>query len=142
LVLSLERPPELPHRGERPGLDCPDRDPELVGDPGLLARGVERLRIGGGTAVVITVCVGSSCHVRGSHEILQRFTDLIAEHRLKEQVSLRGSFCMERCTEGVNMDIDGEPLSAQTLQEAERIFQEKVLARVSPRSHGVHGENN
>ena len=80
--------------------------------------------------MVITVCVGSSCHVRGSHEILQRYSDLIAEHRLKEQVSLRGSFCMERCAKGVNMDIDGEPLSAQTLQEAERIFQEKVLGKL------------
>jgi hypothetical protein len=90
--------------------------------------------------VVITVCVGSSCHVRGSHEILQRYSQIIAEHRLKDQVTLRGSFCMERCAEGVNMDIDGEPLSAQTLQEAERIFQEKVLARVSPRSHGAHGD--
>jgi NADH-quinone oxidoreductase subunit G len=68
--------------------------------------------------------------VRGSHEILQRYSDLIAEHQLKDQVNLRGSFCMERCTEGVNMDIDGEPLSAQTLQEAERIFQEKVLGRL------------
>ena len=80
--------------------------------------------------MVITVCVGSSCHVRGSHEILQRYSDLIAEHQLKDRVSLRGSFCMERCTEGVNMDIDGEPLSAQTLQEAERIFQEKVLGKL------------
>jgi NADH-quinone oxidoreductase subunit G len=68
--------------------------------------------------------------VRGSHEILQRYSDLIAEHQIKDRVNLRGSFCMERCTEGVNMDIDGEPLSAQTLQEAERIFQEKVLGKL------------
>ena len=82
--------------------------------------------------MVITVCVGSSCHVRGSHEIIQRYGDLIAEHRLKEQVSLRGSFCMERCAEGVNMDIDGEPLSAQSLKDAERIFHDKVLSKLRP----------
>lgn len=90
--------------------------------------------------MVITVCVGSSCHVRGSHEILQRYSDLIAEHQLKDRVNLRGSFCMERCTEGVNMDIDGEPLSAQTLQGAERIFQEKVLGKLSPESRAMSAD--
>jgi len=82
--------------------------------------------------LVVTVYVGSSCHVRGSHEILQRYSQLIAEHRLKDQVRLRGSFCMERCAEGVNMEIGGEPLRAQSLTEAERIFQEKVLRKLRP----------
>ena len=90
--------------------------------------------------MVITVCVGSSCHVRGSHDILQRYGDLIAEHRLKEQVSLRGSFCMERCAEGVNMDIDGEPLSAKSLKDAERIFHDKVLSKLRPESRVVPTE--
>ena len=91
--------------------------------------------------MVITVCVGSSCHVRGSHEILQRYGEIIARHRLKDQVTLRGSFCMERCAEGVNMDIDGEPLRAQSLKEAERIFQEKVLSKLRPelRAAGADG---
>ena len=82
--------------------------------------------------MVITVCVGSSCHVRGSHEIIRRYEQLIGDHHLKDQVTLKGCFCMDRCAEGVNMDIDGEPLSAQTLQEAERIFQEKVLDKLRP----------
>jgi len=82
--------------------------------------------------VVITVCVGSSCHVRGSHDILQRYSDLISEHHLKDQVSLRGSFCMERCAEGVNMDIDGESLSAHSLKDADRIFHDKVLSKLRP----------
>jgi NADH-quinone oxidoreductase subunit G len=78
--------------------------------------------------------------VRGSHEILQRYSDLIVEHRLKEQVSLRGSFCMERCAEGVNMDIDGEPLSAKTLKDAERIFHDKVLSRLRPEPRAVRAD--
>jgi NADH-quinone oxidoreductase subunit G len=70
--------------------------------------------------------------VRGSHEILQRYSDLITRHRLQEQVTLRGSFCMERCSEGVNLDIDGAPLHAQSLQDAERIFHELVLSKLRP----------
>ena len=38
---------------------------------------------------------------------------------------------MDRCTEGVNMEINGEPLHAQTLDEAERIFEEKVMTLVT-----------
>ena len=78
--------------------------------------------------VTITVCVGSSCHVRGARKIIQRYEELIAERDLGDTVALKGSFCMDRCTEGVNMEINGEPLNAQTLDEAERIFEEKVMA--------------
>ncbi len=101
---------------------------------------MDQAGIGGENAVVITVCVGSSCHVRGSHEILQRYSVIIAEHHLKDQVSLRGSFCMERCAEGVNMDIDGEPLSAHSLADAERIFRDKVLARLRPEPRAVSAD--
>ena len=89
------------------------------------------LEFGGkNVALTITVCVGSSCHVRGARQIIQRYTQLIEEHNLKEKVILKGSFCMDRCTEGVNMEINGEPLSAQTPEEAERIFEEKVMPKL------------
>ncbi len=80
--------------------------------------------------MTITVCVGSSCHVRGARDIIQRYGELIAQRKLAGQVALKGSFCLDRCTEGVNLEIDGEPLSAKTLQEAEKIFEEKVMARL------------
>jgi len=77
--------------------------------------------------VTITVCVGSSCHVRGARKIIRRYTELIEKRHLKDLVVLKGSFCMDRCTEGVNLEINGEPASAQTLEGAERIFEEKVM---------------
>jgi NADH-quinone oxidoreductase subunit G len=79
--------------------------------------------------------------VRGSHEIVRRYSQIIAEHGLKDQVSLRGSFCMERCAEGVNMEIDGEPLSAHSLSDAERIFQDKVLSKLRPERQAAAGES-
>jgi len=80
--------------------------------------------------VTITVCVGSSCHVRGSHDIIELYSRLIEERGLKEKVVLKGCFCMDRCGEGVNMEIEGEPLSAHSVEEAERIFEEQVTARL------------
>ena len=56
----------------------------------------------------ITVCVGSSCHVKGSHEVVARLEQLITEHQLKDQVEMTGTFCIGRCQEGVCVLVDGE----------------------------------
>ena len=77
--------------------------------------------------VTITVCVCSSCHIRGARRIIERYSELIASRRLKDDVLLKGSFCMDRCTEGVNMEINGKPFSARSLEDAERLFEEEVM---------------
>ena len=79
--------------------------------------------------MVVTVCVGSSCHVRGSQDVIKLYERLILEHNLHERVTLKGSFCMDRCTEGVNLEIDGESLSARTIEDADRLFREKVMGK-------------
>ena len=80
--------------------------------------------------ITVTVCVGSSCHVRGARDIIQLYSRLIQGRNLKDKVILKGSFCMDRCAEGVNLEIEEDLLSAHSLQEAERIFEEKVMARL------------
>ncbi|MEE1013623.1 MAG: (2Fe-2S) ferredoxin domain-containing protein, partial [Clostridia bacterium] len=49
----------------------------------------------------ITVCIGSSCHLKGSRQIVEQLQYLIAENNLKDKVSLGGTFCMGKCAEGV-----------------------------------------
>ena len=61
----------------------------------------------------ITVCVGSSCHVKGSHEVVARLEQLITEHQLKDQVEMTGTFCIGRCQEGVCVLVDGEFVQAK-----------------------------
>ncbi|MDD3598704.1 MAG: (2Fe-2S) ferredoxin domain-containing protein [Bacillota bacterium] len=77
--------------------------------------------------VTISVCVGSSCHIKGAPEVIEKFQALIAEHDLYNQVELKGVFCLERCTEGVTIAIDGEIYSAMSPDGAVRIFSERVL---------------
>ena len=43
--------------------------------------------------LIIQVCVGSSCHLKGSAEIVQMFESAIAEHHIEDEVILTGSFC-------------------------------------------------
>jgi NADH:ubiquinone oxidoreductase subunit E len=77
--------------------------------------------------VTVTVCVGSSCHIKGSRQIIMRFNELVKEHGLEDKIELQGSFCMERCGEGLNWQIDEEPVSSKNIEEAIQTFTEKVL---------------
>ena len=77
--------------------------------------------------ITVTVCVGSSCHVKGARNVIMQFNDLLKEHNLEEKVELKGSFCMERCGEGVNWQINDEQITSSTVEEAVKIFEEKVI---------------
>ncbi len=77
--------------------------------------------------VTVTVCVGSSCHVRGSRAVLKRFAEVLQAEGLSEDVALVGSFCLERCSEGVNWKFNEENFSSATVDDAEKTLREKLL---------------
>jgi len=67
--------------------------------------------------VTVTVCVGSSCHIKGARIVIKRFQELLRQYGLENRVELKGSFCMERCGEGVNWQIDDEPFTSSNAEE-------------------------
>ncbi len=78
---------------------------------------------------VVTVCVGSSCHIKGARRVIERFQELVRQHHLSGTVELKGSFCMERCGLGLNWEIDTEPISSDSVEEAEATFLERFAPR-------------
>jgi len=84
--------------------------------------------------ITVTVCVGSSCHLKGARAVIERFSEMLARHDLAGKVVLKGSFCMERCGEGVNWQIDDEPLTSASEAEAIEVFQRRVLEPLGLRS--------
>ena len=42
----------------------------------------------------ITVCIGSSCHLKGSRLVVASLQKLIAENNVSDKVELGGTFCM------------------------------------------------
>ncbi|WP_425350712.1 (2Fe-2S) ferredoxin domain-containing protein [Proteiniclasticum aestuarii] len=62
-------------------------------------------------AMEVEICVGSSCHLKGSYEVVKVLEHYIEENDLKEDIRLRGSFCLGHCTEGVSVRMDGKVLS-------------------------------
>lgn len=77
--------------------------------------------------VTVTVCVGSSCHVRGSRSVLKRFAEVLKAERLEDDVALVGSFCLERCSEGVNWKFNDENICSATVDDAEATLRVKLL---------------
>ena len=77
----------------------------------------------------ITVCIGSSCHIKGSRQVVERLQELIAEKGLKDQVELAGTFCMGKCQQGVCVTVDDEffSVSPETVQS---FFEENVLKKL------------
>jgi NADH:ubiquinone oxidoreductase subunit E len=84
--------------------------------------------------VTVTVCVGSSCHIKGARDLITRFNDLLKEHALEDRVELKGSFCMERCGEGLNWQIDDEAHTSASVEEAVCAFQEWVIQPTEERA--------
>ena len=75
----------------------------------------------------VTVCVGSSCHIKGARDVIVRFNDLITKEGLQDKVELKGSFCMELCGEGWNWKINEEILTSSGVEDAVEMFCKKVL---------------
>lgn len=77
----------------------------------------------------ITVCIGSSCHIKGSRAVVEKLQSLVKEHGLDEKVELGGTFCMGQCGPSVGVSIDGTVFSVSP-EETESFFAREVLSRV------------
>ena len=77
----------------------------------------------------ITVCIGSSCHIKGSRQVVEQLQHLIADNQLGEKVELGGTFCMGNCQQGVCVTVDGEFLSV-TPETVTDFFQKNVKEKV------------
>lgn len=54
----------------------------------------------------VTVCIGSSCHIKGSRQVVQQLQYLIAQNNLGDKIELGGTFCMGECQKGVCVTVD------------------------------------
>ena len=79
--------------------------------------------------MVIQICVGSSCHLKGSYEIVELLNKAVEEHHLEDEVSLAGSFCIGKCNrEGVTVQVDDEIYVGITTLNFKEFFEDKVLS--------------
>ena len=77
----------------------------------------------------ITVCIGSSCHLKGSRQIVEQLQYLIKENDLGDKVELGGTFCMGKCQKGVCVTVDGE-FHSLTPESVDEFFEKNVKEKI------------
>ena len=77
----------------------------------------------------ITVCIGSSCHIKGSRQVVEKLQELISDNNLGDKVELSGTFCIGRCQEGVCLTLDDEFFSVSP-ENVDEFFEKNVLSVV------------
>jgi NADH:ubiquinone oxidoreductase subunit E len=80
--------------------------------------------------LVIQVCVGSSCFLRGSKNIIAEIESLIEHYQLDDIVTLKGNFCFERCSDGVTIMIGEKLFTRVTSENIVELFENEVFPAI------------
>jgi NADH:ubiquinone oxidoreductase subunit E len=81
--------------------------------------------------LTITICVGSSCYVRGSEKLAETLQRLVEREGLAARVEFTGAFCMEQCSMGVSVRVGERMYRAVDVQDAEGFFQREIMPLVT-----------
>lgn len=77
----------------------------------------------------LTICIGSSCHLKGSKKVAQMFEQMIDEKNLRDKVNFYATFCMGNCQNGISVSIDDQIYSV-TPETAQQFFEQEVIGRL------------
>jgi len=77
----------------------------------------------------VTVCIGSSCHIKGSHKVVEQLQHLIRENGLEDKVEMSGVFCMGSCQKGVSVTVD-DVFHSVTPETVSEFFENQIKAQV------------
>ena len=94
----------------------------------------------GGSRIPVSVCVGTSCHLRGSQKLLQALLHHVEDQDLGEAVEIRATFCMEACDRGPTVRVDGHVLHRADLEGVKALMDKARTGALEPceAGHGCH----
>ena len=75
----------------------------------------------------IYICVGSSCHLKGSYNIINLMKEALEKNGLTDKVNVSAAFCLGRCTDGVTIKVDDEIITGVSPDNFNEIFDQYVL---------------
>ena len=81
--------------------------------------------------VIVQVCVGSSCHLKGSPEIVELLQNAVEEHHIEDEITLVGSFCIGECNRvGVTIQVDDDVHVGITRDNFREFFTDHILKKI------------
>lgn len=80
----------------------------------------------------VYVCIGTSCHLRGADRVVEQLTTLLAENEIQDRVQVKGSFCLDHCSEGVSVKVGDRVLEGVLPSNVRERVLPDVLVRARP----------
>ena len=78
--------------------------------------------------LIVQVCVGSSCHLKGSDAIVEMIESAVKEHNVEDDVVLTGSFCIGKCNRtGVTVQVNDDIHVGITTENFREFFKKNIL---------------
>lgn len=79
----------------------------------------------------VQVCVGSSCHLKGSQDIITLLEQAVEEYHLEDEVVLSGSFCIGKCNRiGVTVQVNDDVHVGVTRENFREFFKQNILEAI------------
>ena len=82
--------------------------------------------------MIIQICIGSSCHLKGSERLVELFQDAIKDSGYYDEITLAGSFCTGKCNRvGVTVQVDDDIYTGVTRENFKEFFNDNVLSVIN-----------
>lgn len=86
--------------------------------------------------ITVTICVGSSCSVRGSDEFAADLERILEKRGLSDKVRLVGAFCMDQCSKGISVRVEDQQYREIHFLSAASFFENEILPRLRSEEQG------
>lgn len=81
--------------------------------------------------MIVQICVGSSCHLKGSEKLVELLRKSVAEYGLEDEITLAGCFCTGKCNRtGVTVQVDNDIYTGITESTYDQFFREHILNKL------------
>lgn len=78
----------------------------------------------------VLVCVGSSCHLNGSYDIIELMKKNILLHHLEKDINLKATFCLGKCAiTGVSIKVDEQIITGVNTNNFDEVFNKYILRK-------------
>jgi NADH:ubiquinone oxidoreductase subunit E len=71
--------------------------------------------------------VGSSCHLKGSREVIEAMRAEVKKRHLEGKVELKAAFCLGKCGyDGVTIQVGDKIITGVTAERLSAVFEERI----------------
>lgn len=87
--------------------------------------------------MVVQICIGSACHLKGSYQVIQTLKGLIESEHLEDRITLKSSFCLGACSGAVSVQINNDPVEAISPEETLSFYNTRIKGGLMDEIHRV-----